>query len=86
MTDKLGADLGGRLLCADYTGGNIVNSHRNDWDYLFTAGLGYAFNPHVSVNLAYTLELGRNAADDVVNDLTREFNRDLFSLGAAVRF
>ena len=86
LTDKLGADLGGRLLCADYTGGNIVNSHRNDWDYLFTAGLGYAFNPHVSVNLAYTLELERNAADDVVNDLTREFNRDLFSLGAAVRF
>jgi opacity protein-like surface antigen len=86
LTDKLGLDLGGRLLSSDYTGGNISNSHRNDWDYQFTAGLSYAVNPHISVNLAYTRELGRSMADNVENDQTRAFDRDLIMLGAIVKF
>jgi hypothetical protein len=86
LTDKLGLDLGGRILSADYTGGNLSNSHRNDLDYLINAGLGYAFTPHFSVNLGYTLELGRNAVDDLPNEQEREFNRNLISLGAGVKF
>ena len=86
LTDKLGLDLGGRILSADYTSGNLSTCHRNDLDYLINAGLGYAFTPHFSVNLGYTLELGRNAVDDLPNEQEREFNRNLISLGAGVKF
>jgi hypothetical protein len=86
VTEKLGFDLGGKILSSDYTSGNLSTCVRNDWDYQAIAGVGYAFNSHVSVNLAYTLELGDNMADDVVNPDTRSYIRNVVSLGAVFKF
>jgi hypothetical protein len=86
LTDQLGFDLGGRILSADYTSGNLAACHRNDWDYQATAGLAYALNPHVNLSLAYTFEAGNNMADEVVNPSTRHFTRDVVSLGATCKF
>jgi hypothetical protein len=88
VTSKLGFDLGGKLLSSDYTTGNLPNCQRDDWDYLVTAGIGYAFNSHLSASLCYTLELGRNDYGGVVNPSpsTREYQRDMITLGALVKF
>jgi len=87
LTDKLGLDLGGKLLTADYSSGSLVpNNQRDDWQYTVSAGLGYAFNSHASVNLAYALNLGRNAQDDIVNPQTRDYSQQLISLGALFKF
>ncbi len=86
LTDKLGFDLGGKILSSDYTSGNLATCHRNDWDYGVATGLGYAVNRHLSVNLAYSLNLGRNAVAGVPNESTREFNQNLVSLGALLKF
>jgi hypothetical protein len=79
-------DLGGRLLSADYNGASVVTCLRTDWQYTVTTGLTYAFNTHLSANLAYALDLGRNMQADLVNPETREYNRHLVSLGATVKF
>lgn len=86
LTDKLGLDLGGRLLTADYNSGNLAACKRNDWQYTVSAGLGYALNAHASVNLAYALDLGRNAQDGIVNPDTRDFDHQLVSLAALFKF
>lgn len=86
LTDKLNLDLGGRLLTADYTMGNLSTSARDDSQYTVSAGLAYALNTHVNLNVAYALDLGRNAQDNVVNAETREYDHQLVSLGAVVKF
>ena len=86
LTDKLGLDLGGKILSSDYTVGHLAACHRNDWIYSVSAGVGYAVNAQVNVNLAYTLELGRNGADNVANEQVREYERDLLTLGLLVKF
>ena len=86
VTEKLGFDLGGRIVSLDYTAGNLATCRRNDYDYLVTTGVGYALNRHVSLNLTYQLELGRNAENNVINEATHEYTRDLVSLGAVVKF
>lgn len=86
VTDKLGFDLGGKILSSDYTVANLSTCRRNDWDYVVCAGANYDFNRHVSLNLAYALELGRNAQDAIANDSTREFEHNLLTLGATVKF
>jgi hypothetical protein len=86
FTDKLGFDLGGRIQSLDYTSGNLATCQRNDWDYQTSVGLGYAINPHLSLNLAYTMELGDNMDDEVVNPSTRHYWRDIVSLGAVFKF
>ena len=48
--------------------------------------LTFALNAHTSVNFAYSLDLGQNAQDGVVNPQTREYHRELFSLGALLKF
>jgi len=86
FTQKLGFDLGGKILSSDYTSANLASCHRNDWDYVVSTGCSYVINPHLTVNLAYTLELGRNAVDDLANEQTREFERNLVTLGARFKF
>jgi hypothetical protein len=86
LTDKLGLDLGGRLLTADYTSGNLAACKRNDWQYTVPVALGYAFNAHASVSLAYALDLGRNAQDGIVNPDTRDYDHQLVSLAALFKF
>jgi hypothetical protein len=86
FSDALGFDLDGKILSADYSTGNIGACRRNDWEYVVTTGLVYAINRHFSVNLAYTLDLGRNAMDGIVDESTREFSQNIVSLGALVKF
>ncbi len=86
LTDKLGLDLGGRLLTANYNSGNLPACKRDDWQYTLSAALGYAFNPHASVNLAYVLNLGRNAQDNIVNPQTRDYDQQVVSLAALFKF
>jgi len=86
LTEKLGFDLDGKLLSADYTSGNLAACHRKDLDYNIGTGLGYILNPHVSFSLAYTLDLGRNNVDSVVNESTRAFSRNLIAIGALMSF
>lgn len=90
LTDQLSLDLGGKVLQSDYTSGlnpgTTSPNPRNDLEYIVTAGLTYAFNSHISVNLNYELNLGRNAQDGIVNASTREFDRNLVSLGALFKF
>jgi len=87
VTDKLLADLGGRILTSDYTMGNLATCNRFDEQFSVTAGLTYNFNTHISAGVAYSLDLGRNAADNVTpSPSTREFDRSLISLSAALKF
>jgi hypothetical protein len=86
FSDALGFDLDGKILSADYSTGNLTACRRNDWEYVVTTGLVYAINRHFSVNLAYTLDLGRNAMDGIVDESTREFSQNIVSLGALVKF
>ena len=86
LTDKLGLDLGGRLITADYTSGNLAACQRDDGQYTVTAGLAYALNSHASLNLTSTTDLGRNFQAGVANPDTREYNQQLVSAGMLFRF
>jgi len=86
LTRQLTMDLGGRILSSDYTEGNLPACQRNDWQYTVSAGLAYAINAHTSFNLAYALDLGRNALDSVINPETREYHRNVISLGVLLKF
>jgi hypothetical protein len=81
LTTHLGAELGFRAWDADYNSGNLPACRRNDWQYTCLAGLTYTFSTHFSANLAYSLDLGRNAQADVINPQGREYNQNLVSLG-----
>ena len=68
-TPKLGLDLGGKLLQADYRSGNdnglngtsaSAPSVRDDIDYSVSAGVSYAFTSHLSASLSYNYDLGKN--------------------------
>ncbi len=96
LSDQLSLSLGARAARADYHCGlsysktkytpeNAITNPRDDWDYTGTAGLRYAFTPNISADLGYMLELGRNADGDVI-DGTRNFNRQVASLGVTLKF
>ena len=86
LTSQLGLDLGAKLLSADYSIGNLPSCQRDDLQYTVSAGVNYTFNTHISANLAYSRDMGRNTQDGVVNQQTREYDRDLVSLGAILKF
>ena len=86
LTNKLGFDLGGRILNWDYTSGNLSTCRRNDIEYTASAGLAYAVNSHVSLNAACNFDWGRNLQDGIENPQNREFDHHLFSLGAQFKF
>jgi hypothetical protein len=86
ITDRLGLDLGARLLEADYTVGNLSTCARDDLDYILCAGLHYSFSANVAATLGYSASLGRNAQDNVVNPENRDFNSQEVSLGVQCKF
>ena len=79
-------DLGARWCSADYSSGNLPTCRRDDRQYGFSAVLLYALNPHLSLSLGYSADLGRNAEDGIPNPETREYNRHLVSGGALLKF
>jgi hypothetical protein len=86
LTEKLGLDLGTRLLEWDFTSGNLSTCHRDDLQYTVTAGLGYAVNAHFSLNANCAFDWGRNDENGVLDEANREFDHQLFSLGAQWKF
>jgi hypothetical protein len=86
LTSKLGLDVGGRLLSWDFTSGNLSTCQRKDLEYTASAGLGYAVNSHFSVNATYAYDWGRNDEDGIANPQNREFDHQLVSLGAQLKF
>ena len=86
LTDKLGWDLGGKILSSDYRSGNLANCYRDDSEYSISTGLAYAFNDHCNVSLTYSFDMGQNDLDDITNPDTRAFDRQLVSIGAALKF
>lgn len=86
---SLTLDLGAKLASSDYTVASGTSSLRNDAMWTGSAGLTYAFTSHLSANLAYVFDLGRNQQDVLAAGQTekyREFDRNLISLGAAWKF
>jgi opacity protein-like surface antigen len=81
ITDRLGLDLGSRLLDADYTVGNLASCARNDLDYVLSVDLHYAISSNMAVNAGYSADLGRNSQENVVNSQTRDFDSQVISLG-----
>jgi len=99
-TPKLGLDLGGKLLTADYRSGNdfagSAPSARDDGDYAVAAGVSYAFCSHLSANLSYNYDLGKSElssaelAQGGANALKsagfRDFEHQVVSLGLLYKF
>jgi len=90
LTKALSLDLEGRIQSSDYTSGTGTSADRDDWLYVGAASLTYAFTPNLSVNLAYTAQLGRNQQDNLeaikVDGRNRQFDDHLVSLGATFKF
>jgi hypothetical protein len=86
LTSKLSAEIGGRFWTADYNSGNLPACKRDDWQYTVNAGVNYNFNSHLSANIAYSLNLGRNAENGVADPATREYNQNLVTVGALLKF
>jgi len=94
-TKRLGLDLGGKVLEADYTAGNEKNPAgqnsglRDDMEYEISAGVTYAFNSHLSANLAYTYDVGANAQNNLPASLGpayRNFEHQVVALGLQFKF
>jgi opacity protein-like surface antigen len=94
-TKQLGLDLGGKVLEADYTAGNEKNpagqnsSLRDDMEYEISAGVTYAFNSHLSANLAYTYDVGASAMNNLPASLGpayRNFEHQVVALGLQFKF
>jgi hypothetical protein len=86
LTDKLGLDLGGKILAWDYSSGNLPTCRRNDLEYSCSGTLNYNLNSHLSFNLACGFDWGRNAEDNLANAAMREFDRQLVSVGTTWKF
>jgi hypothetical protein len=86
LTDKLSMNLGARLLNSDYNSANLPSSLRSDWMDTFVAGLNYDITKNLSVNAGYAVDLGYSTQPDVTNPQTREFKRDVTSVGLRWKF
>ena len=99
VTRQLGLDLGGRILEADFTGGNengIANpaqttSLRDDRLYSILAGASYAFTSHFSANLNYSYDLGANVLGDLPPALGtiaqfRDYSHQMVTVGVLCKF
>ncbi len=86
LTDQLWLDLGGRAFNSDYTSASLASGARSDWMITPAIGLRYAFTTQFSMDLGYSVDLGRNAQDGIVNPETRDFIRHIVSLGAQFKF
>ena len=96
VTDAFSMNLGLRAMRSDYhcglsysagksTPATAPTNWRDDWDYIGSLGATYVFTPHFSMDLSYSAAFGRNA-DGMVNPNTRNFNDQIVSLGATLKF
>jgi hypothetical protein len=83
FSDRLGLDLGARLVKADYTAGSLASCARDDLDYVLSADARWAFTANVAADLGYAANLGRSAQDDTEN---RDFDSQEVSLGVQLKF
>ena len=86
LAEAWGLDLGSRILEADYNSGDLATCKRDDCQYSLSAGLTCAINSQASINLGYTLDLGRNAQNGIATPQTREYNHQLVSAGMRFKF
>jgi len=92
-TKHWGFDLVGKYLESDYTSGSAAEAGtsylRDDIQYTAGAGLTYTFNKHLSANVAYAYDLGRNNEDAAAVASTvpyRQFDHQVVSLGVQYKF
>jgi hypothetical protein len=88
-TPKLGFDLGGKILEADFTSGNDgTTSLRDDRQYSILGGAKYAFNSHFSATANYQFDMAGNVLGDpgVVQPAYRDFRRQVASAGLQYHF
>ena len=98
-TPQLGLDLGGKILEADFTGGNEngrqvasqTTSLRDDRQYSVLAGVSYAFTPHFNASLNYSYDLGDNVLGNLPAALAatsqyRGFTHQYVALGVQYKF
>ena len=86
LTDACGLDIGGKMLSWDFDDVRATVCHRCDQQYSATVGFTYTLSSHVTVNASWTLDFGRNAEDNLANAQTREFDRQLVSIGTQIKF
>jgi hypothetical protein len=98
-TPKLGLDLGGKILEADFTGGNEngiavpaeTTSLRDDRLYSVSAGVTYAFTRHLSASAGYVFDRGANVLGDLPAALAateqfRSYTRQTGTVGLLYKF
>lgn len=88
-----GLDLGLKLQEANYTMGNDVAgsapSLRDDLDYGASAGVSYAFTPHLVLSVAYNYDSGKNGVSNLAANFQpdyREFTHQLTTFGVQYKF
>jgi hypothetical protein len=86
ITSKLQGEILGRVGDSDYAAGNSASGLRDDSQYTIGTSLRYAFNSVMSAELAYSMDLGVNQQDKVVNPQNREYERHLVSMGVQLKF
>jgi hypothetical protein len=84
--EKLGLDLGGKLMSWDFNDSLPSVAHRHDLQYTLSSGLTYTLNKHISFNAGYAFNWGRNDESDVTNPGARQFDQQLISLGTQWKF
>jgi hypothetical protein len=82
LLQKLGVEVGLRVGESFYHPPTM----RDDWMYTMNGGLRYAFNSHLSADLDYSVDLGRNGLDDLAAEANREFARQIVSLALRVKY
>lgn len=82
ITKDLQLQLGFRAFQADYN----PSSARNDWLYTTSAGLRYAVNKNVTLELTYAYDRGENEQEAISNPAYREFERSIVSTGVQWAF
>ena len=90
FSPQFALDLGFRIIDWDYTSAAGSASKRDDRQYTPSVGLTYNLSAHLSFNVAYAVDLGRNAQDDLAfygaASKYREFNHHVVSFGGIVKF
>jgi opacity protein-like surface antigen len=106
FADQWSGKLGVRAQSADYSCGESWTSgnhnpvaalpyYKNDWLYVFSAGVQYDVTANLSLDIAYAASLGRNAQDaadlakmsgNQLPALKRQFDDQVVSLGAKFKF
>jgi len=90
LNGKLSFTLEARGMDSNYTGATGSAALRDDWMLTVAPGLRYAFNSHVTADLAYTANWGINGYNNLpagqLPASKREFFENLVSLGVQMKF